>query len=76
MYRRSCHNTIILDWYSRQEIIKKIEQNEPQKAWFRLVLLEVMLFETYYALGLDQDKKGQLYTEQKMPTVAITDLRV
>jgi hypothetical protein len=47
-----------LHWYTEQELIQKIEENEPQNTWFRLVLLEVMLFEPYYPLGLEKDKKG------------------
>ena len=54
-----------LHWYSKQELVKKIEQNEPQKTWFRLVLLEAMLFEPYYTLGLDQDKKGNTVPSKK-----------
>ena len=62
-----------LHWYSKQELIKKIEENEPQKTWFRLVLLEAMLFEPYYSLGIDQDKKGNAvpskkYTQLQIPT--------
>lgn len=63
-----------LHWYSKQELIKKIEQNEPQKTWFRLVLLEAMLFEPYYPLGLEQDKNGNFipskkYLSLQLPTV-------
>jgi len=47
-----------LHWYTLQELIQKIEENEPQDTWFRLVLLEAMLFEPYYPLGLEKDKKG------------------
>lgn len=47
-----------LHWYSKEELIKKIEENNPEKTWFRLVLLESMLFEPYYPLGLEKDKKG------------------
>lgn len=54
-----------LHWYSKQELIKKIEENEPQKTWFRLVLLEAMLFEPYYTLGLEQDKKGHSVPSKK-----------
>lgn len=55
----------VLHWYSKQELIKKIEENEPQKAWFRLVLLETMLFEPYYPLGVEQDKKGNAVPSKK-----------
>lgn len=47
-----------LHWYTEQELIQKTEENEPQNTWFRLVLLEAMLFEPYYPLGLEKDKKG------------------
>lgn len=47
-----------LRWYTEEELMEKIKDNEPQKTWFRLVLLEAMLFEPYYALGLEKDKKG------------------
>lgn len=47
-----------LHWYSEQELLEKIEQNAPTGTWFRLVLLEAMLFEPYYTLSLEKDKKG------------------
>lgn len=47
-----------LHWYSKEEFIKKIVENNPTKIWLRLVLLEGMLFEPYYALGMEKDKKG------------------
>lgn len=47
-----------LHWYTEQELIHKIEENEPQNTWFRLVLLEAMLFEPYYPLGLEKNRKG------------------
>jgi hypothetical protein len=50
--------SVELHWYSEQELIQKIEENEPQGTWFRLVLLEAMLFEPYYPLGIEKDKKG------------------
>jgi len=47
-----------LHWYTGSELFKKIEDNEPQNTWFRLVLLEAMLFEPYYPLSVEKDKKG------------------
>jgi hypothetical protein len=47
-----------LHWYTEQELLQKITKNEPWNTWFRLVLLETMLFEPYYPLGLEKDKKG------------------
>ena len=62
-----------IHWYSEQELIKKIEENEPHKTWFRLLLLEAMLFEPYYPLSVEQDKKGNSIPSKKynllqMPT--------
>lgn len=59
-----------LHWYTRQELIRKIEENEPQNTWFRLVLLEAMLFEPYYPLELEKDKKGN-----DMPSKKFKDLQ-
>lgn len=47
-----------LHWYKEKELIQKIEENEPYNTWFRLVLLEAMLFEPFYPLGFEKDKKG------------------
>lgn len=59
-----------LNWYSEQELIQKIEENEPQNSWFRLILLEAMIFEPYYPLGLEKDKKGN-----DMPSKKYKDLK-
>lgn len=47
-----------IHWYLKEELLEKVEKMEPQGTWFRLVLLEVMLFEPYYPLGLEKDRKG------------------
>ncbi|MCQ4871865.1 hypothetical protein NE639_26670, partial [Blautia producta] len=47
-----------LHWYSREELLQKVSENEPEKPWLRLVLLESMLFEPYYPLSIEKDKKG------------------
>lgn len=47
-----------LHWYTEEELFQKIEENGPADTWFRLALLEAMLFEPYYPLGLEQDKNG------------------
>lgn len=47
-----------LHWYTEKELIQEIEENEPHGTWFRLVLLEAMLFEPFYPLGIEKDKKG------------------
>lgn len=47
-----------LHWYSEEELFQKIAENAPKEVWFRLILLECMLFEPYYPLSLEKDKKG------------------
>ncbi|WP_288164114.1 hypothetical protein [Catenibacterium sp. CAG:290] len=54
-----------INWYSSEELDKKIELNNPNKPWFRLVLLEAMLFEPYYALSTETDKKGNEVPSKK-----------
>lgn len=54
-----------INWYSSEELDKKIELNNPKKPWFRLVLLEAMLFEPYYALSTETDKKGNEVPSKK-----------
>lgn len=67
-----------LKWYTKSELIQRIEENEPNKTWLRLVLLEAMLFEPYYPLGLEVDKKGnevpsKKYKELALPFVGYSD---
>ena len=47
-----------MHWYSIDELQERIAANDPQKPWYRLILLEAMLFEPYYPLGTEKDKKG------------------
>lgn len=54
-----------LHWYSKEELIEKVKENEPEKPWLRLVLLEAMLFEPYYPLSMDKDKKGNNVPSKK-----------
>ena len=49
----------VLQWYSAQELHNAACANSPELPWFRLVLLEAMLFEPYYPLSLETDKKGK-----------------
>ena len=45
--------------YSKNELYQRIAENDPRKPWYRLILLEAMLFEPYYPLGVEKDKKGK-----------------
>jgi hypothetical protein len=47
-----------LHWYSLEELIIRISENDPSKPWLRLAFLEAMLFEPYYPLSTEKDKKG------------------
>ena len=47
-----------MHWYTEEELFKKIEQNNHHEIWFRLVLLETMIFEPYFSLGTETDEKG------------------
>lgn len=64
----------VLHWYSVQELHDAVNANSPELPWFRLVLLEAMLFEPYYPLSTEIDKKGNevsstKYKELHMPLV-------
>lgn len=49
----------VLHWYSEEELLQKIATCNPQQPWYRLVLLETMLFEPYYPLSVEKDEKGK-----------------
>lgn len=36
-----------MHWYPKDDLTRIILENDPRKTWFRLILLEVMLFEPY-----------------------------
>lgn len=64
----------VLHWFSIQELHNAVCVNNPELPWFRLVLLETMLFEPYYPLSTEIDKKGKeipstKYKELHMPLV-------
>lgn len=54
-----------LNWYSLEELHEKIRLNSSDKPWFRLVLLEAMLFEPYFPLKTETDKKGKEVPSKK-----------
>ncbi|MBQ4256323.1 MAG: hypothetical protein II714_01570, partial [Oscillospiraceae bacterium] len=64
----------VLHWYSVQELHDAVNANSPELPWFRLVMLEAMLFEPYYPLSTEIDKKGNevpstKYKELHLPLV-------
>jgi len=60
-----------LHWYSREELLQKVSENEPEKPWLRLVLLESMLFEPYYPLSIEKDKKGNDIPSKKYDALKV-----
>ena len=59
----------VINWYEKEDLLKKIEKNNPTETWFRLVLLEAMLFEPYYPLSLEKDKKGNEIPSKKYKNI-------
>ena len=59
------NENVSLNWYDKDEIIAIVESNNPSDTWFRLVLLEAMLFEPYYALSTVKNDKGEEVPSKK-----------
>lgn len=55
----------VLHWYNKKELLERIAANNPTQVWFRLVLLEAMLFKPYYPLSLEEDRKGNKIPSRK-----------
>lgn len=47
-----------MHWYTMDELHHRISEHNPNEPWYRLNLLEAMLFEPYYPLGMEKDKEG------------------
>ena len=47
-----------IQWFTSDELYEMVVANSPEKPWFRLILLEAMLFEPYYPLSTEKDKNG------------------
>ena len=50
-----------MHWYTMGELQQYIAGQNPNEPWYRLILLEAMLFEPYYPLGTEKDKKVMMY---------------
>lgn len=53
----------VMHWYSEDVLHKKVAENDPQKPWFRLILLEAMLFEPYFPLSM-VEKNGKMVPDK------------
>ena len=58
-----------LHWYEPEELAERINANKPEGVWYRLVLLEAMVFEPYYPLSLEKDKKGNETPSKKYQSI-------
>lgn len=47
-----------IKWLDSEDLKKIVSESCPNDTWFRLVLLEAMLFDPYYPLTTEKDKKG------------------
>lgn len=54
-----------IQWHTEEELIQKIEENDPYGTWFRLVLLETMLFEPFYPMTTEIDKNDKEIPSKK-----------
>ena len=49
-----------IKWYSLEKLEELIIKQNPTKPWFRLVLLEAMIFEPYFPLKVNKDSEGNI----------------
>ena len=54
-----------IHWYSMEELQERIYTLNLSKTWYRLILLEALLFEPYYTLRIEKDRKGNDIPSQK-----------
>lgn len=47
-----------IEWLDSKELKKTVSESQTNDTWFRLVLLEAMLFDPYYPLTTEKDKRG------------------
>lgn len=48
----------IFQWMPVDKLYESIKAASPEQVWFRLILIELVLFEPYYALCTETDKHG------------------
>lgn len=65
------NDSAVLHWYSLEELENKIKEQNPSEVWFRLVMLEAMLFEPYYPLSLEKDKDGKDVPSKKYKDIQL-----
>ncbi len=54
-----------MNWYDRIELLNKIKDLNAKEVWYRLVLLETLIFEPYFALSTEKNQKGDEVPSKK-----------
>lgn len=54
-----------LHWYGEEELKSRVKKMNPSATWYKLVLLEAMLFEPYFPLSTVLTKKGKEAPDKK-----------
>ena len=60
-----------IHWYTKQELRQKIKENNPKEKWFKIVLIETMVFEPYFPLNCEKDKNGNTVPSKKYKALKI-----
>lgn len=61
----------VLHWYSPDELFVRIQNMNPNDTWYKLVMLEAMLFEPYFTLSTELDKKGKEIPSKKYNALGV-----
>lgn len=59
------HSDEKMVWYSRDELIDKIRERNPELPWFNYLIRELMYFRPYFSIVDRIDKEGQLEVSNK-----------
>jgi len=54
-----------INWLTEQELLIRIQDNNPLKEWFRLVIIESIIFEPYFPLSVEVNLKGKSVISSK-----------
>lgn len=54
-----------INWLTEEELLIKIQNNNPQERWFRLVIIESFIFEPYFPLSVEVNLKGKSVISKK-----------
>ena len=54
-----------INWLTEQELLIRIQDNNPLKEWFRLVIIESIIFEPYFPLSVEVNLNGKSVISSK-----------